>query len=143
MSHPNRVQPSMAPLTEPFWHAAAQQRLVVQRCAACGHWQHPPSPRCHSCGDRDRLGWEPVSGDATLVSWTQVFQGLVHGFKQSVPYLNLLVELDEQPGLMMISDTTGTPISGWEPHAGARMRVWFEEVGAFTLPQFHPVEGNK
>ena len=139
MSRPERVQPSPDVLSEPFWRAADQHILVVQRCGACGHWQHPPSPRCHGCGGRDRLEWAPVSGKATLISWTKVLQGLVHGFKQSAPYLNLLVELDEQQGVMMVSDTAGSALAGWEPEAGARMRVWFEDVGGFTLPQFRPL----
>jgi len=137
---PVRRAPVQDPLSRPFWQAAAAHRLMVQRCGACGHWQHPPAPHCHRCRKAEALAWQTVSGRGHLVSWTEVRQGLVHGFKDCGPYLNLLVELDEEPGLLMVADTAGAPIAGWTPTEGARMQVCFQDLDGFTLPQFRPVE---
>jgi hypothetical protein len=32
--------------TKPFWDAARRGVLALQRCQACGHFQHPPYPTC-------------------------------------------------------------------------------------------------
>src|SRR5260370_4870197 len=32
-----------------FWDAAAQGRLVAQRCRGCGRLHHPPRPVCPAC----------------------------------------------------------------------------------------------
>jgi uncharacterized OB-fold protein len=37
------------PLYGPFWTAAAEKRLVIQRCPACGALRWPPAPRCPEC----------------------------------------------------------------------------------------------
>ena len=47
--------------TKPFWDAAKQGVLALQRCQACGHFQHPPYATCVSCMAID-LAFEPVSG---------------------------------------------------------------------------------
>jgi uncharacterized OB-fold protein len=62
----------------------------------------------------------------------------VAGFEEQLPYLNILVELEEQPLLFMVSNR---PIGERETvRIGARVEVYFEEVDAeLTLPQFRVV----
>jgi len=36
-------------ITLPWWQHAAEHRLVVQRCTACGATRIPPSPVCATC----------------------------------------------------------------------------------------------
>ena len=38
-----------------FWDAAAEDLLLVQRCAECGTLRHPPAPMCGHCGS---LSWD-------------------------------------------------------------------------------------
>jgi len=141
MTELKRTRPTIDPLTKPFWEAAIKHQLVIQFCSACERLQHPPALRCFVCNRVDSIGWQAVFGNATLVSWTQVHQGLVYGFKEVTPYFNLLVELNDQPGLMMLSDTASSPSLGWKPRAGEPMQVWFEDLDGFTLPQFGPIGG--
>ena len=35
--------------TQPFWQAAKQGVLALQRCQACRRFQHPPYPTCVNC----------------------------------------------------------------------------------------------
>jgi uncharacterized OB-fold protein len=45
--------PTADAITLPFWQAAAEHRLVVQRCTSCGHTRLPPSPLCAECRSED------------------------------------------------------------------------------------------
>jgi len=90
-------------VTAPFWAAAREGRLVVQRCARCGTFQHPPRARCTSCGGEPVF--TEVSGDATLVSWTTAHDPVVPGRPRGLaPVVIVVVELVEQPGLWLVSD---------------------------------------
>ena len=44
------------PTTAPFWRAARERRLVVQRCASCGACQFYPRPFCLACSGLE-LEW--------------------------------------------------------------------------------------
>lgn len=141
MTVPQRPLPAPDALTRTFWESASRQELAVQRCEACRTYQHPPAARCHHCGSLE-AGFTRVSGRARLHSWTVVRQPLAPGFANAVPYLNLLVELDEQAGLLMLCDTVSRPIHEDSLRVGERMRVWFEEIApSVMLPQFAP-EGD-
>ncbi|MBI3301858.1 MAG: OB-fold domain-containing protein [Deltaproteobacteria bacterium] len=129
--------PAVDDLSRPFWEAARQHRLVVQRCRECGYFNHPPRPACDACQSQ-QLHFEPVSGRGTIYSFTVMHQPNIAGFEDQIPYLNLLVELEEQPLLFMVSNL---PASAEEKmRIGGRVEVFFEDVDAeTTLPQFRPV----
>jgi len=38
--------PAITEDTRPFWDACRRRELVVQRCADCGSFRHPPAPVC-------------------------------------------------------------------------------------------------
>jgi uncharacterized OB-fold protein len=62
----------------------------------------------------------------------------IAGFEKEVPYINILVELDEQPRLFMVSYLPMSEQS--RIHIGGRVEVTFEKVNAeITLPQFRLV----
>lgn len=144
MTDPIRARPAADELTGPFWAFARQGILAVQRCAQCSSWQHPPATRCQRCNAIGGLSFEPVSGEARLVSWTRVHQGLVGGFEQYVPYWNIVVELVEQAGLYMVSDVPPDEGGLANPlKSGARATVHFQRIDdALTLPQFRLTGGE-
>jgi hypothetical protein len=55
--------------TEPYWLAASQKQLVVQRCSACGSHRWPPNPACYKCTSMD-FAWSPVAGAGRVFSYT-------------------------------------------------------------------------
>jgi uncharacterized OB-fold protein len=132
-----RPLPVADDLSRPFWEAAKQHRLVVQRCQTCGYFNHPPRSACDVCLSQ-HLQFEPVSGRGTIYSFTVMHQPTVAGFAEQIPYLNILVELEEQPLLFMVSNL---PLEEREKvRIGAPVVVHFEEVdAALTLPQFRVV----
>jgi uncharacterized OB-fold protein len=121
-------------LTRPFWEAARQERLVIQRCKDCRYYNHPPKPACDNCMS-ENLGFEPVSGRGTIWSRTVMYHKNVPGFENDVPYLNVVVELEEQPDLLMITNLPGSaPEDG---KVGTPVEVVFQRINdEITLPQF-------
>jgi uncharacterized protein len=117
-----------------FWEAAIERRLVVQRCAACGYFNHPPRAYCDACLSQ-QLKFETVSGRGQIYTFTLMHQRDVAGFENEAPFINIVVELDEQPRLLMVSNL---PISERERvRVGAPLEVWFEDRGnGVVIPQF-------
>ena len=118
--------------TKPFWDAAKQGVLALQRCQSCRHFQHPPYATCVNCMGID-LKFEPVSGKGRLYTWSVMHMQSITGFEDRVPYTTLLVELDEQPKLLLLSYMEGRD-EGLQ--VGQRCEVYFDQVEDFTLPQF-------
>jgi uncharacterized OB-fold protein len=126
--------PAADDLSRPFWTAAHDRRLVVQRCAACGYYNHPPRPFCDACLAQE-LPFEPVSGRGTVYSFTVMHQRDVAGFERDAPFINIVVELAEQPRLLMVSNL---PIAE-RPKVtiGAPVEVYFEDRDdGISVPQF-------
>lgn len=137
MPSPNRPLPAPDALTQPFWDAAAQRRLVMQRCAGCGHYASPPMPVCARCG-ADTLDWQPVSGRGRVYTYTTNYQKSVAGFEEVAPYVNLVVELEEQPLLLLVGDLVGED-TDWV-RIGAAVEVVFAPLtDDLLLPQWRPV----
>jgi len=129
--------PAADDLSKPFWGAARQHRLVVQRCRDCGYFNHPPRPACDACQSQ-QLQFEPVSGRGTIYSFTIMHQPNIAGFEDQIPYVNILVELEEQPLLFMVSNLPGAEKD--KVCIGGRVEVYFEDVNdEITLPQFRLV----
>ena len=87
--------------TQAFWDAVAEHRLVVQRCSECGRWIWQPRPICPTCHASDPV-WTDVSGDARVVSWTVLRPPVLTVWQDKLPFVILLVELDDAPGVRMI-----------------------------------------
>jgi uncharacterized protein len=129
--------PAPDDLTRPFWDAAKQHQLVVQRCKECGYFNHPPRTACDACQSQ-QLAFTPVSGRGTIFSYSVMHQQNIAGFEDQTPYLNILVELDEQPRLLMVANLPGSERD--KVKIGGRVEVYFEDVNEeISLPQFRIV----
>ncbi|BBX94207.1 MULTISPECIES: Zn-ribbon domain-containing OB-fold protein [Mycolicibacterium] len=91
--------PVIDPASAPYWEAARQGRLLIAECAACGAVHHYPRPFCPWCWSEDV---HPVqaAGTGTLYTYSTVFVNDLAPFKEQLPYVAALVELDEGPRLM-------------------------------------------
>ena len=130
-----RPRPVSSALTSGFWEAASRHELAIQRCGACGHWFHPPVPVCSNCYSED-LHFDTLSGEGTIYSFTVMTEDLVPGFESALPLTVVAVELDEQDGLVVVSNLMGVEPS--EVRIGDRVRVTFEDLpdDEGSLPQF-------
>ena len=115
------------PTTEPFWRAAVEHRLVVQRCTSCRTYQFYPRPVCLKCFTLE-LEWVPVSGRGTVYSKTTVRIPVIE--EMTPPYVAAIVELDEGPRLT-------TNLVGEEAAIGDTVTVsWRDRPGLPPLPVF-------
>lgn len=92
------VRPAVTPETRPFWEAATQGRLVVERCDQCGLHIFPPRGICRRCLGRS-LSWVEVSPPAVLHAFT-------HNHHPWAPGLGVytlgLVELPEHDRIRLV-----------------------------------------
>ena len=121
-------------LSRPFWEAAKERRLEVQRCGSCGYYNHPPRPFCDACLGQE-LSFIPVSGRGRVYTFTVMHQRDVAGFEDEAPFINIVVELDEQAQLLMVSNLPIAERS--KVKIGAKAEVYFENRGeGIVIPQF-------
>lgn len=120
------------PENTPFWQAAAQGRLLVKACKACGkvHWY--PRLVCPFCASDD-LEWRPASGGAT-----------VHAFsvmrRVDKPYVVAYVTLDEGP--TMLTNIVDCPVDSVS--LGQRVQVCFAPAPeGRAMPFFRPADAQR
>jgi uncharacterized OB-fold protein len=114
-------------LTGPFWDAARQHRLIIQRCGDCGAYQFYPRPFCLRC-QSDRVAWADAGGTGEVYAVTTVRMNVIPELPP--PYQVAIVELDEGPRLL-------GGISGGDCAIGDRVEVrWREREVLPPLPMF-------
>jgi hypothetical protein len=117
-----------------FWDAAAEGRLVAQRCAACGALRHPPRPMCPHCHSLD-IEVVTLSGLGRVYSYAILHHPQNPAF--DYPVLAALVDLDE--GVRVVSNLVDVATD--DIHIGMRVAVQFvPTAGGATVPVFAPVE---
>lgn len=119
------------PGTTLFWSAAAEGRLLVQRCRVCGHHQLYPRPFCMACDSTD-LAWDEAAGLGTVYSCVTVHLSVRDDLPP--PYTVGLVEIDEGPRLLARMPATaaiGDRVAArWQrPDGDARPVLFFDKVG--------------
>lgn len=129
-----RPLPAPDELTCFYWEAAAEHRLVLQRCRSCSKMQYPPEICCIHC-QADEFETAEVSGRGVIYSYSIVDRPLHAGFVDALPYIVVIVELADQPGLRILTNLVHVP-EGTLPSIGMPVEVVFEDRGGVTLPQF-------
>ena len=126
--------PEITPAMRPFWEAARQHELVVQRCTACGAHRFPARDICSRCLSRD-AEWVRSAGRGAVFSWAVMHQVYHPGFAGDVPYALVVIELDE--GARLVSNLVDCPVDAIR--AGMGVEVVFDDVTPdVTLPKFRP-----
>lgn len=121
-------------LTKPFWEGANAGKLVVQNCENCGKFHHPPVGLCWNCLSTSLL-FQQVSGRGRVHSFAVVKDQRLPAFDALMPYVVAAVNLDDAPGVILLSNIPGTPIA--EVHLGMAVAVEFEEIApGVSIPQF-------
>jgi uncharacterized OB-fold protein len=113
-----------------YWEAAAQGRLIYQHCNSCGKPQFYPRSICAACHG-NQLEWRESKGDGTIATFTEVLRAPTTAFREMVPYVIALVDMDE--GFRMMVNIVEGDMAGLA--IGARTRTVFREVEGMTLPQ--------
>lgn len=127
-------------LTGPFAAALAEGKLIVQKCNDCSALIMYPKYRCPACFSGS-LGWQQVSGEGQLLTFTILRMGPPSTFSVEAPYGIGIVRLDEGPQLMcrLHPDPDGT----WDAYE-CDQRVRFAPADAAEIAEraaawFHAV----
>jgi uncharacterized protein len=123
--------PAITADTEAFWTSGRDGRLLVSRCDSCGFWIHPPGPRCPRCLG-DHVTPAPVSGRGRVYSFTVNRRAWEPGLE--VPYVIAIVELEEQPGLRLLTNIVDTPVD--DVAIDMAVQIAFVPRSAAFLPVF-------
>jgi uncharacterized OB-fold protein len=129
---PPRPLPEVDAQHAPYFAAAREGRLVVQRCSSCGALRFPPRDICSACLSI-AADWVQVSGRGEIFSYNVMHQIYHPAFAADVPYAVVVVKLAEGP--KMISNLVDCPID--EIRIGMPVEVVFERASdEITLPKF-------
>jgi uncharacterized protein len=83
-------------LSEEWFAAAADHRLLIQRCSACDNTQFYPRRLCVHCGS-DHVEWLQAAGTGRLHTFSVIHRTPNQEFAPFTPYVFAIVELDEGP----------------------------------------------
>lgn len=113
--------------TQPFWDAAAEGRLLIKRCGACGEPHYYPRALCPFCLSADTR-WEEATGTGAIYSLSIMRRG------KDAPYTLAYVTLDEGPAVLTNLDGDPDRLA-----IGQRVRVRFAPTeGGPPVPMFAP-----
>ncbi len=122
--------------TEPFWTAAAQHRLVCQKCKSCGTLRNPPAPFCKVCQSQ-AVEWVELSGKGTVYTFTVVRHPPIPQLAEAVPYVIAEVELAEAKNLLITTNIVNTDPN--KVRIGMPVKVvWDETAPGVVIPRFEP-----
>ena len=132
---PDGMPPPLAdPTTLPWWEAAADHRLVVQRCADCQATRLPPAPVCAACRS-DEFDWTEVPGAGSVYTFTIVHRPIAAD--QQLPFVIAVVALEDSGGLRMISNLV--EVDPDDVEVGMALEVVWEDMSEdLAIPRFRP-----
>jgi len=133
----NKPLPEITDQTRPFWEAAKNRKLVLQKCTQCSSTHFHPLPWCTECGCHD-IPWTEARKTGTVYTYTvsRVIAMNLAGWQDEMPILMCLIDLDD--GARLYGQVTGcTPE---EIKIGMRVEAYFEDISdEAAIPKFKPV----
>ena len=126
-----KVIPVPDELSQPFWDAVNERRLVLQNCTICDKLQYPPQPSCQVCGSADGLEWKEVEGRGHVATFIVIEDGRLNRRMPDQPYNLALVTLDQDTTVNFYSNLPGVP--AYQVPVGAAVELTFEEVAPGQL----------
>lgn len=137
-SRPQLPAPVPTPLSAGFWRAAAEGRLVIQRCDECGAHRFAPTAACYRCQSL-AWSWDAVSGSGQVFSYTWSHHPVHPALAPLGVYNVAVIELDGTEGdpvrlVSWVADVTPETLS-----IGLPVEVVFEKIDdEIGLPVFKP-----
>jgi uncharacterized OB-fold protein len=120
--------------TRGYWEGLARHELWFQRCRGCTTQRFYARAVCTVCLS-SAVEWIRASGRGTVYTYTVTHQNQAPGFREELPYVLAIVELEEGIRLM-------TNVVGCAPDAvkiGMPVEVVYEDVAPeTTLAKFRP-----
>jgi uncharacterized protein len=129
-----RYLPILFPEEKPFWDAAKQHKLLLQRCAKCSRVRYPIGPTCPWDLSND-FEWEQMSGRGVIQNFVIYHKAWTPYYRDKVPYALVHVEIEEGPRLTTnLFDVRPDQVRIGMPVEA----VWEDVTDAVSLLQFRP-----
>ncbi len=132
-----RPVPSPDGLDAPYWKAATENRLVLQRCSDCGTYQWGPEWTCHNCCS-ENLVFEEIPPHGRIYSYERVWHPVHPALAEQGPYIVVLVEFPNHDSARMVGNLLGDPLQ--EVKIGGSVEAVFEHhadgENPYTLVQW-------
>jgi uncharacterized OB-fold protein len=121
--------------SEFYFEALRRHELMILRCQepSCRRWIHYPLAACPQCHGFE-VAPERTAGRGTVYSYTAVNREFTPNYPP--PYIAALVELDEQPGLRILSNIVGCRAA--DVAIGMRVQATFADYRTHSLVYFEP-----
>ena len=133
---PDLPLPVPQPETEFYWERARAHELWLMHCDDCQQPYFYPRPICPRCFSR-RTRWVRSSGRGTLHAFAIAHRPPTPAFRDRVPYVAALVELEG--GVRLPTTLVDVAPDPAMIRIGMSVEVVFDDVTpAFTLPRFRP-----
>jgi hypothetical protein len=91
-------------VSQPYWDALHEGRLVLQQCARCERHQHYPRRLCRYCSSED-VQFVAASGTGRVFASTIVYRANTPAMQAQAPYRLALVRTDEGPLLFALLES--------------------------------------
>ena len=117
-----RPLPQPDNVSAPFWRAAADGKVLIQECPKCAHRQFYPRAMCTACAATPE--WREASGKGTVHTFTVIRQNWANPFRDELPYVVAMIELDE--GVKMMTNLTDCDVD--DVHIGMAVQAYAEKV---------------
>lgn len=112
-------------VSQPFWDAVQERRLIVQKCSGCNTLQYPPRAACQDCNSAE-LTWVETSGKGHVLTWGVLEDSHLPVRAADQPLNLAVVTLDEDPNINFYSNLPGTPVR--QVKVGDAVEVTFVEA---------------
>jgi uncharacterized OB-fold protein len=127
---------------EGFWTGLKNHKLLLWRCKTCGAWYWPKA----YCRNHDNeafaanMAWAEAKGTGKLFAFNRHHVAFHPGFKNDIPYVYALIELDEGP--LISSTLVGDRMPTDVYDVGQRVEIAYEDHPreGFTLPRFRIID---
>ena len=119
---------TLNPGDQPYFDAAAEGRLLLKKCGACGEHHHYPRALCPFCFS-EKVEWVQAKGTGEIYSYSVTRRG------GPVPYCIAYVTLAE--GVKMMTNIVDCDLDAIR--IGQKVKVAFRKTeGGVSMPVFAP-----
>ncbi len=132
----NKPIPSPQGESDYYWEKAKQGELWLRNCDSCGKPYFYPRDISPCCFSKD-TSWVQASGRATLHTYGIVERVPHPGFRDDVPFVTAIVQLEEGP--LMPTNVVMDEPTPEKLQIGMPLEVTFEDItDTIALPKFKP-----
>jgi uncharacterized OB-fold protein len=109
------IAPSPDGVDRVYWEGLLDGQLRLPRCRGCGRHVWTPQWMCPRCHGTD-FDWPTLRAADQVYSWTRTWHAFVPELADTVPYVVVLVRLDDAPEVRLLGMLTG---DASDPRIGA------------------------